>query len=144
MQKLAQDCAHNEPKAVGMVNEVLDAIGDHIDRLLHRAESHKAKELVQDYVRREPGAVKLIDNLLANAGVGIDTLMVEALAEELDYIEWIERLTTVAESRRNASLREIDRRRAALGETVRRSLQEIDEAEFKVIETTSDKGTNAA
>jgi hypothetical protein len=41
-------------------------------------------------------------------------------------------------------LREIDRRRAVLGETLRRSVQEIEDAEFKVVETTPNKGKNAA
>jgi hypothetical protein len=40
------------------------------------------------------------------------------------------RLTTIAETRRNASLREIDRRRAVLGERLRRSVQEIEDDDF--------------
>ena len=71
-------------------------------------------------------------------------LMADALAEKLDDIERIDRLTTIAENRRNASLREIDRRRAVLGETLRRSVQEIEDGEFEVIETTPAKGKNAA
>jgi hypothetical protein len=55
-----------------------------------------------------------------------------------DRLCW-NRLTTVAEGRRNATLREIDHRRAILGETLRRSAQEIEADEFKVIE-----GKNAA
>ena len=144
VQKLARDCANNEPKAVDKVNEVLRATLNRMDWILTRAEAHKAEELVQEYVRREPRAVKLIHKLLAEAGVSIDALMVEPLAEELDYIERIDRLTTIAESRRNASLREIDRRRAALGATLRRSVQQIEEAEFEVIETTPAKRENAA
>jgi hypothetical protein len=42
------------------------------------------------------------------------------------------------------SLREIDRRRAILGETLRWSVQEIEDGEFEVIETTPAKGKNAA
>jgi hypothetical protein len=53
---------------------------------------------------------------------------------DLDYIERIDRLTTIAEDRQNASLREIDRRRAILGENLRRSLKEIEADEFRVIE----------
>ena len=68
--------------------------------------------------------------------MSIETLTVEALALKLDYIERIDRLTTIAEGRRNASLREIDRRRAALGETLRRSVQDVEDSEFEVIETT--------
>src|SRR5262249_25358228 len=58
--------------------------------------------------------------------------------------ERIDRLIPVAESRRNASLREIDRRRAVLGETLRRSVQEIEDGEFEVIEPTAAEGKNAA
>src|SRR6266568_6065606 len=47
------------------------------------------------------------------SGTSMDTLVADALAEKLDDIEWIDRLTAVAEGRRNASLREIDRRRMA-------------------------------
>ena len=99
---------------------------------------------MQEYVRREPDAVTLINELLTDAGVSMDTLMADALAEKLDNIERIDRLTTIAESRRNASLREIDRRRAVLGETLRRSVQEVEDGEFEVIETTPAKGKNAA
>ena len=60
--------------------------------------------------------------------------MVKALPKELDYIERIDRLLTIAENRRDASLREIDRRRAVLGQTVRKSLQELEGNQFQVIE----------
>jgi hypothetical protein len=104
---------------------------------------------VQEYARREPDAVTLVQELLTAAGVSMDALTAGALAgryaETLDYIERIDRLTTIAENRRNASLREIDRRRAVLGETLRRSLQEVEDAEFEeVIETTPAKGKTAA
>jgi hypothetical protein len=56
----------------------------------------------------------------------------------------MDHLTTIAENRRNAGLREIDRRRAVLAETVRRSVQEIEDGEFEVIEPTPAKGKNAA
>ena len=64
--------------------------------------------------------------------------------KKLDDIERIDHLITIAVNRRNASLREIDRRRAVLGESLRRSVQEIEEAEFEVIEGTPAKGKNAA
>ncbi len=44
-----------------------------------------------------------------------DGLMVGELTDELDNIERIDRLITIAENRRNGMLREIDRRRAAPG-----------------------------
>ena len=56
----------------------------------------------------------------------------------LDRIERIDQLATGAENRRNASLREIDRRRAVLGETLRP--RELEDGEFQVIETTPAEG----
>jgi hypothetical protein len=84
-------------------------------------------------MRRKLGTIKLIDKLFARAGKSIDALMIQTLAEEFDDIERIDRLTTIAENRRNSMLREIDRRRAVLDEPLRRQVQEV-EAEFEVIE----------
>jgi len=114
-----------------------------LDYILNSARARKAEELAQEYARRQPGAIKLIHKLLALAGSSIDGIMVEALAEGLDNIERIDRLTTIAETRRNAMLREIDRRRAALGEALRRQVQEV-EGEFEVIEKTAAQGKSAA
>ena len=143
-QTLARECARNEADAVDKVKKILDGIGLNMDQVLDDAKRRKAKELVQEYVRREPDAVTLVHELLTDAGVSMDGLMADALAEKLDDIERIDRLITIAESRRNASLHEIERRRAVLGETLRRSVQEIEDGEFEVIETTPAQGKNAA
>ena len=95
-------------------------------------------------MRREPDAVKLVDELLTDAGVSMDRFMAYALVQKLDDIERIDRLITTAESRRDASLREIERRRAVLGETLRRSVQEIEDGEFEVIEPMPAEGKNLA
>lgn len=55
----------------------------------------------------------------------------------------MDRLTTIAEGRRNASLREIDRRRPALGERLRQSAQDVEDSEFEVIETAPEGKTVA-
>jgi hypothetical protein len=70
--------------------------------------------------------------------------MVWRLSSSLDETERLDRLITVAEARRNASLREIDRRRAVLGEALRRNVQEVEEGEFEVIETTPAEGKSPA
>ncbi|MGA2312462.1 MAG: hypothetical protein ABSF87_08875 [Xanthobacteraceae bacterium] len=137
-QTLAHECARNEPDAVDKVRAILAGIGLEINHILNRGKTRKAKELTQQYVRREPDAVKFIDEHLATAGVSIETLAAQALAQDLGYIERIDRLATIAESRRNASLHEIDRRRPILSETLRRSVQEVEDSE--VIETTPAKG----
>ena len=130
--------------AVDKVNEALAGIHLDMDDILDRAQVRKAKKLAQKYVRREPDAVTLVDQIVADANVSIDDLLAKDLAERLDDIEQIDRLITIAESRRNTSLREIDRRRAVLGETLRRSVKEFEDAEFQVIESTPAKGKNAA
>jgi hypothetical protein len=86
-------------------------------------------------VQRKPAAIKLVDKLLAGANLSIDALIVRELPDDLDAIERIDRLITIAENRRNGMLREIDRRRAVLGEALRRKLQEV-EGEFEVIDKT--------
>jgi hypothetical protein len=151
-QTLACRCAQNEADAVDKVNEILSSIrGDmgfegfalDMNQILRDARAHKAEELVQEYARGEPDAVTLVQELLSDAGVSMDALVADALTEKLEDIERIDRLAAIAESRRNSILREIDRRRAVLGETLRRGVQEIEDAEFRVIETTPSKGKNA-
>jgi hypothetical protein len=140
---LAHKCARDEPDAVDKVNEILAAIDLNIDAVLNIAKARKAKQLAQDYVGRKPGAIKLIDKLLAGDGSSIDVLLVRALREKLDDIERIDRLTTIAETRRNGMLREIDRRRAALSEALRRQVREV-EGEFEVVEKTLAEAKSAA
>jgi hypothetical protein len=113
---------------------------------LHKiiAEEDRAKELARAYARREPDAIKQVDELLASSGLTMHDIMAEGLTEKIDEIERIDRLITIAETRRNASLREIDRRRAVLGEALRRNVQEIEDGEFEVIETTRAEGKSAA
>ena len=142
-EQLAQACGRDDADAVNKVEEILELnqlsvlkIGDIWDR----ARVGKAAELAKKYVRRKPEAVALADELLAGANVTIDDLMVHHLGSRIDKIEQIDRLATIAESRRNTSLREIDRRRAVLGESLRRSFREVEDAEFQVVETTPTKG----
>jgi hypothetical protein len=140
---LVHRCAENEQEAVDKVNQILDGIDLDMDRVLQRAGDRRAKELVEDYVHCKPGTIKLIHELLADAGLSIDVLMVRALREKLDEIERIDRLTTIAETRRNTMLREIDRRRAVLSEALRRQVQEV-EGEFQVVEKTPEETKSAA
>jgi hypothetical protein len=156
-QTLACRCAQAEADAVDKVNEILSSIRRKMGveryaldmiQILHRAQAHKAEELVQEYVRGEADAITLVHELLSGAGVSMDALVADELQNRdylyLDYIERIDRLTTIAENRRNASLREIDRRRVVLGQALRRGVQEIEDAEFKVIQTTPSKRKDAA
>jgi hypothetical protein len=143
---LAHQCAENEPKAVDEVIELLSSVvGGGLYQFDDRIRAKKAEELVKAYAQRTLSAVTQVNkHLLAGASVSMDSITAKALAEGFDYIERIDRLTTIAENRRNASLREIDRHRAALGESLRRSVQDIEDGEFEVIEPTPAKGKDAA
>ena len=132
-QALAHKCARDEPDADDKVNQILAGINLDMGQILEGARARKAEELTHDHAQGKPDAIKLIDKLLTEAGLNIDALMVRALPGELDKIERIDRLITIAETRRNAMLREIDRRRAVLNEALRRQVQEV-EGEFEVVE----------
>src|SRR6516225_761320 len=127
---LAAECAPNNAEANEKLDEVLGSIGLEMDTVLDDARADKAKELAQGYVRGERDAVTLVNELLTDAGTSMDSFMTKALGDRIDKIERIDRLTAIAETRRNAALREIERRGAVLGETLRRSVREIEDDEF--------------
>jgi len=126
----AAECAPNTDEANDKLGKVLFRIGLGMNNVLDDARADKAKELAQEYVRGKRDAVTLVNELFTDTGVSMDTFMTKALRKRIDEIERIDRLTTIAETRRNAALREMDRRRAVLGETLRRRVQEIEDVEF--------------
>lgn len=136
--------AREEASDADKINKALARIGLNLKQVEDDWRAQKMKELAQPYLRHEGDAVTQNQELLSDAGESIDTFMAKALAEKIDIIERIDRLATVAESRRNAALREIERRRAVFGERLRRSVQEIEDDEFEVIEPTAGEGKNAA
>ncbi len=101
-------------------------------------------ELVEDWARRKPSAIKEVNRLLASADLTMDAVMAHTLCENLDSMERIDRMIAMAEGRRDAILREIDRHRATLGHTLRRTVEQIEEGEYRVLDTKSVKGNNAA
>jgi hypothetical protein len=147
-EKLAAECTPNTDEANDKLDEVLSSIGLDMNKVLNDARADKAKQLVQECVLGKRRAVTLIHELFTDAGVSMDTFMANALRDRIDEIERIDRLTAIAESRRNAALREIDRHRAVLGETVRRSVQEIEDDDLGdgelVLELPPGQGKDAA
>ena len=121
-----------------------------MDTILNIAKNHKVEELAQGYARRLPGAIKQVTKLLASSGRTMDDLMAKAVTDTIPYqtdhlaiMERIDHAITVAETRRNATFREIDRHRAVLGEALRRNLQEV-EGQYEVIERTPAEAKSAA
>jgi hypothetical protein len=82
--------------------------------------------------------------LLQRFGLGMEDVMAEALSSKIDTFERLDRLLASAEARRNNTLHEIDRHRSALGATVRQVVDEVEDAEFRDVETgTAGDGASA-
>jgi hypothetical protein len=69
--------------------------------------------------------------------------MAQTLSLKLDDIERIDRMIGLAEARRNVVLREIDRHREPLSQNLRRSVQQVEDGQLRVIENKSDKWSKA-
>src|SRR5262245_59534691 len=144
-EQLAHAYARNDSDAEDQVDEIFADATTLLDMssILRGARDYKAEDLTEKYLRHEPDAIKLVNELLAATSQDIDSLMAKGMSSRLDAIEQIDRLARMAENRRNTSLREIDRRRPLLSESLRRSVKEVEEVEFQVIEKTPANGENA-
>jgi hypothetical protein len=141
---LVKKCFQGDAIAIDKVKEVLARKRLDLNVYKQDVRQSKTEELVQEYARHTPDAVALIDELLTDAGLNMDTLTADALTEDVkpfEYIEKFERLAAVAESRLSARVREIEQRRAIFGAALRRSVQEIEDSERKVIDIRPAKGT---
>jgi hypothetical protein len=91
--------------------------------------------LTEEWAAGDKGARREVDAILKKAGLSIDEVTAQTLDSKLDSLERLDRMLASAEARRNNALREIDRHREALGGRVRRSIEEIEDAEFRDVET---------
>jgi hypothetical protein len=91
--------------------------------------------LCQKWLAGDKDARKNVDAILAKAGLTIEEVTAKTLEKKIGVFEKIDRMLASAEARRNNALREIDRHRDALGGGVRRSIEDIEDAEFRDVET---------
>jgi hypothetical protein len=96
----------------------------------------KARGLTQRFVAGDMSAAKEVDNVLGSAGLSIDAATANTMTARLHEFEAIEGLLASAEARRHAALRELDRRRSASAEALRRG--QVVEAEFEDVEGDGD------
>lgn len=94
----------------------------------------EAEALALKWRIKEPGALKEVQRLLDKAGMTWDAIKAEALSLRISDVERIDRLIVSAESRRDATLREIERHRAALGRKLRAAVQQVEDAEYHLLE----------
>jgi hypothetical protein len=95
--------------------------------------SSTAGKLSEKWSASDSAATKKVEKLLRTQNLTIDDVVAEALMDQIDGIERVDHLTTVAEGRRIAVLREIDRHRVAFSQELRGAVREID-AEYERVE----------
>jgi hypothetical protein len=107
----------------------------------------KAYDLSEQWARREGEAVAAVDRHLATAGLTMDAVMAETMSVEIELVEKMDRMIASAEIRRNATLREIERRRSDLAARLREATRDADnvqEAEFQMIDAPPTSPTSSA
>ena len=92
----------------------------------HKIKANRANAQASTGPKTADGRARVARNALRHA-LSLPVCSNPALSEEVETLA-----------------REIERRRAVLGETLRRSVQEIEDGEFEEIETTPAQGKNAA
>lgn len=100
--------------------------------------------LTKEWIRRNPEAIKEVNHILASADLTMDAVMAQMLSQNIDHVERIERMTAMAEACRNVVLHELDRHRATLCQDLRRTVEQIEDGKFQVIEAKTAKGKASA
>lgn len=90
-------------------------------------------QLVDRWVLRKAEAVAEVQQRLASADLGMDAVMACTLSKRIKEIERIDRMTTGVEVRRSAALREIERHRESFAQRLRRTIDQVEDAEFSEI-----------
>jgi hypothetical protein len=96
---------------------------------------HTKDKLVKGWSARERGSVKEVDRLLKKAGLNQSAIVGETLAANLDTFERIDGMIMSLEARRNATLREIERRRDGFATRLQRVVNQIEEADYREVPT---------
>jgi hypothetical protein len=111
---------------------------------LMKANTYKGlRTLAEGWAARKSDVVEEVNKTLTSAGLTTDSILAQTFSLKVNDIERIEHMMALAEARRNATLREIDRHRQTLGQKLRRAAQQLEDGQFRVIEhTTSIDGEN--
>ena len=91
--------------------------------------------LSQNWAAGDANARKEVDAILAKAGLTLDEVTAKTFESKIDVVERIDRMLASAEARRSNALREIDRHRDAAGAAVRQAIDEVEDVEFRDVET---------
>ena len=91
-------------------------------------------DFAHEWAKGDASKRREFSEILKKAGLTMDDVMAAALAAQIDSFERFDRMLASAEARRNSALREIDRHRETLGAAARRAVEEVQDAEFQVVD----------
>jgi hypothetical protein len=95
--------------------------------------------LVEDWAARKPNAIEQVNRMLESAGLSADAIMAQTLCENLEAMRTMETMIAMAEKRRDDALCQIERHRVALAYRARRAVQQLEDAEYQVLEPSQSK-----
>lgn len=90
-------------------------------------------ELVEKWATGDAAAVSKVAELMASAKLTMDTIIDRAFVNAIETIERIEHLITIAEHRRNAILREMERHRASFAAVLRKGISDVEDVDFQPV-----------
>ena len=94
-------------------------------------DSAEARKLTKEWVACQPEAIERVEHLLGSLGSANDVIAAHTLAVNIRLFRPIDELAVQAEVRRDAALRELDRRRGALAHRMRRAIDNVEDAHFE-------------
>jgi hypothetical protein len=97
----------------------------------------QAESLAEGWAARKSDVVEEVNKTLTSAGLTTDSILAQTFSLKVNDLERIEHMMALAEARRNATLREIDRHRQTLGQKLRRAAQQLEDGQLRVIEHTT-------
>jgi hypothetical protein len=100
-------------------------------------------ELVEAWARGERHAIERVKGILNSANLTMDAVIAQTVFEQIERLESMERMLAMAEARRNAALREIDRYRATRADAFRRAVDEVEHSPLQIVDMKSGGAKNA-
>ncbi len=100
-----------------------------------------AVEIATRWAAGEKTAKNEVAAALKKAQLTMEDVIAKTLEDRIDPFERFDRMLASSEARRNNALREIERHRAALGAAVRQAIDEVQDAEFRDVDTGEVGGT---
>jgi hypothetical protein len=94
-----------------------------------------AWKLAANWAAGKKAAQKAVVGALQKAQLTMEDVIAETLEGKIDSFERFDRMLASSEARRNNALREIERHRAALGSAVLQAIDEVQDAEFRDVDT---------